>query len=89
MNYLRHNAWQLLIATDQWLNVLIGMIFHPLTQHWGDETLSSAAHRRRLAGWPLAAWLIDVLFRLFGERDHCACSYKSEREGRHLPPELR
>lgn len=71
----------LLIATDQWINALCG--------GYCDETLSSRAHRRRLAGNPrLADWL-DRFFALFGDRNHCQASFESERLGRQLPPELR
>ena len=70
-----------LIAFDQLLNaVFCG---------WPDETLSSRAHRRRLAGKPLLADGLDGFFAVFGDRNHCQASYESERLGRQLPPELR
>lgn len=69
------------IAVDQLINAICG--------GWPDETLSSRAHRRRLAGKArLADWL-DGFFAVFGDRNHCQASYESERLGRQLPPELR
>ena len=69
-----------LIAADQLVNALLA--------GWPDETLSSRAWRWEQNGvrsWPRR--LIDRLF--FWEQDHCRESYRSEREGRQLPPELR
>jgi hypothetical protein len=66
---------QLLIALDQLANTLLG--------GWADETLSSRAYRR---GWAAARW-IDALF--FWETEHCAASYRAERQRLQLPPEFR
>ncbi len=66
---------QVAIAVDQLGNALLG--------GWADETLSSRSYR----SIPKAAWLIDKLF--FWQDNHCMNAYISEREGRHLPPELR
>lgn len=71
----------ILIAVDQLINAICG--------GWCDETLSSRAHRRRLAGKPRLADCIDWLFALFNDDNHCQASYESERLGRQLPPELR
>jgi len=68
-----------LIAFDQGINALAG--------GWPDETLSSRAHRRRLAGKPRLANFIDCLF--CWEAEHCRESFESERTGRQLPPEAR
>ncbi len=78
-------AWllQLLIAIDQLINALIG--------GWADETLSSRAWRmaRESNGWITVRNWIDLIFRIFGERDHCLNSYMSEKLRAHVPPELR
>ena len=69
-----------LIAIDQLFNAAIG--------GYCDETLSSRAWRWEQDGvraWPRR--LIDLIF--FWEPNHCRESYRSEREGRQLPPELR
>lgn len=69
-----------LIAVDQLVNALLA--------GWPDETLSSRAWRWEQNGvrsWPRR--FIDRLF--FWEKQHCFQSYKSEREGRQLPPEFR
>ena len=73
-------AKKVLIAVDQLLNALLA--------GWPDETLSSRAFRWDRNGvrkWPRI--MIDCLF--FWESQHCFQSYRSEREGRQLPPELR
>lgn len=69
----------ILIAIDQLCNTVLNG--EP------DETLSSRAHRRRLAGKPFLAECIDAIFCL--DPNHCRESYESERLGRQLPPELR
>ena len=69
-----------LIAIDQLFNAVIG--------GYCDESLSSRAYRWEKNGvrsWPRR--VIDRLF--FWEPNHCRESYRSEREGRQLPPELR
>ena len=69
-----------LIAIDQLFNAAIG--------GYCDESLSSRAFRWEQDGvraWPRR--VIDKLF--FWEPNHCRESYRSEREGRQLPPELR
>lgn len=71
---------KVLIAVDQLANALLS--------GWPDETLSSRAYRWEQNGmrsWPRR--FIDRLF--FWESNHCRESYRSEREGRQLPPELR
>ena len=76
MTYLK----KVLVALDQLFNAVIG--------GYCDETLSSRAWRWEQDGvraWPRR--LIDKLF--FWEPNHCRESYRSEREGRQLPPELR
>lgn len=71
----------LLIAFDQLLNAFAG--------GWCDETISSRSHRRRMAGCPALANVIDAVAWCFGDMNHCKESYESERAGRWLPPELR
>ena len=69
-----------LVALDQLVNALLG--------GWPDETLSSRCWRLEMAGvrsWPRK--IVDALF--FWDASHCRESYKSERTGRQLPPELR
>lgn len=72
---------QIPVAIDQFVNTLFG--------GWADETISSAAWRKRNEGkgWRFLRCLIDCIF--FWQEDHCLNSYESERTGRHLPPELR
>lgn len=73
------DCFQILIAIDQLFNTLLG--------GYADETISSAAHRRRMLGRPVLAAVIDALF--FWQKDHCEQAYKSEIERAHLPPEFR
>lgn len=69
-----------MIAIDQLLNAVGG--------GYCDETLSSRAYRWDVDGvrkWPRR--LIDRLF--FWEEGHCRESYRSERDRRQMPPDLR
>ena len=71
---------KVLVALDQLVNALLA--------GWPDETMSSRVWRWEQDGvraWPRR--LIDRLF--FWDPGHCRESYRSEREGRQLPPELR
>lgn len=73
-----------------WLNsvaVALDQLVNAICRGFSDETISSRAHRRRLAGKPLLANLIDALF--FWDKDHCKESYENERLRKQLPPELR
>ena len=73
---------QIGIAASQALNAIFG--------GWADESLSSRAWRSQdRRGWSYAVWLIDAVFRLFGERDHCWQAYESERGRLQSPPDLR
>ena len=74
-------AKNVLIALDQLANALANGA--------PDETLSSRAHRARMAGkpgWGRVADFIDRLF--FWDQDHCRESWKSELQRRHLPREM-
>ncbi len=84
---LKHNLWQILIAFDQLLNTVFGLIF--CYRAWADETISSQAYRWYMTGnntWLIK--IIDFIFLAF-EKNHCQNSFESERLSRHLPPELR
>ena len=72
---------QIPIAIDQLINTLFG--------GWADETISSVAWRKRHEGkgWAILRRVIDTLF--FWQETHCRSAYESERQRRHLPPELR
>lgn len=74
---------QVLIALDQLANALLFFGF-------ADETISARSWRQRhKLQWRIARALIDRLFALLGDVDHCERSYESERTGAHLPGELR
>lgn len=71
----------ILIALDQLANAI--------ANGSPDETLSSRAHRARLAGkpgWRRVAGVIDRLF--WWDKDHCRESWLAERHRRHLPREM-
>ena len=77
-NYVKNVA----IAVDQLINTL--------ACGWPDETISSRSYRWSVHGirsWPRV--LIDTVANVFGDKNHCFESYRSERNGRQLPPELR
>lgn len=84
---IRHGGYQLAIALDQLLNVAL----NPLSREsWADETMSSRCWRQRHR-YPYKAYrvVIDALFWPIQGADHCENAFRKEREGRHLPPELR
>lgn len=96
----RHNGKQFLIAVDQGLNALLGLLLglagllyllpRPAGFWWADETISAHCWRWELSGvrrWPRL--LVDALACCWGDIDHCRESYESERLGRQLPPEER
>ena len=92
-----HNWHQALVSLDQalynvggaiWAILACAVLCMPTGKTYADETLSSRAWRWEqdsVRSWPRR--LIDKLF--FWEPNHCRESYRSEREGRQLPPELR
>ena len=87
MKILAHNIYQLLIAFDQFVNALTGLICFK-EKIWADESLSSRAYRMDRDGvrsWPKK--VINAMF--FWQKNHCLSAYTNEREGRQLPPELR
>ena len=86
---IRHNIRQCLVSWDQALTCTALSLLVCWEKSWADETLSARAHRRRLAGKPWLARMIDWFFGLFGDKDHCKEACESERFGRQLPPELR
>lgn len=74
-----------------WINVLIGLDQFTTTLLGGypDETMSSYAWRLEKRGKFFGFWrrVIDGIF--FWQKDHCFKAVMSERQKRHLPPELR
>jgi hypothetical protein len=75
---------QNLIAVDQLLNTLLG--------GYADETLSSRSYRAERDGklfGKITRPIIDMVFNIFGDKQHCYNSYISERDNYHLPPEFR
>lgn len=88
MTTFRHNWYQILVSLDQTLTTVFCSIFFPTERSYADETLSCRAVRWEACGtrsWPRR--LIDRLF--FWEEQHCLTAYRSEREKKQLPPELR
>lgn len=94
----RHNGKQFLIAVDQGLNALLGLLLglagllyllpRPAGYWWADESISAHCWRWELAGvrrWPRL--LVDSLF--FWESGHCRRSFESEQQGQQLPPDER
>ena len=96
LQVIKHNFWQTIISIDQFVHcfgfliISIFCFFKNILKPkvWADETLSSHCwrwHINQIRDWPYK--LIDIIF--FWEKDHCKNSYESERNRRHLPPELR
>ena len=95
---LVENCRQSLIAIDQWVNTLGGILHSildicqlsrtPSEVYYADETLSAHSYRdykNSVRMWPMK--IIDNLF--FFDKNHCEESYESEIERRQLPPEYR
>lgn len=89
---LGFNIHQLLIAVDQTLNVVCGLLIG--SKSYSDETFSSRCWRWKkdnIRSYP--ANIVDTL--LFFDRDkttgkkHCELSYDSEMNRTQLPPEFR
>lgn len=78
---------QVLIAADQFLSTLVGLLRFPFARemHWADETLSAMAYRNRARpGWRLTMRIIDAIF--FFDTNHCRSSHYMELQRKHLPP---
>lgn len=89
-----HNLKQTLIAFDQLIYCLIGTIlsiFNHKIKVYADLTISAQSYRLANKGkWYGKAmrFSIDILFRIF-ERDHCYKAYLSEKQGTHLPNDIK
>jgi hypothetical protein len=85
---MKHWFYQLFIAVDQLLNVLVT----PFQEGaWADETLSSRAYRMDEIRRPWGRFwrpVIDALFFWQGP-GHCRNAYEKERARIHVPPEMR
>ncbi|PHS68232.1 MAG: pseudouridine synthase [Methylophaga sp.] len=78
---------QVLIAVDQLLNTLLGLIFVFTVGviSWADETVSAKAYRLRDSskGWYRAMRVFNAIF--FWQTDHCKTAFMSELKREHLP----
>lgn len=83
---LKHGFYELFIALDQFLNVLLS----PFSwETWADETFSSRCGRLRHR-YPYKVYekIVNFLFTWQGP-DHCYKAYKKELARIQLPPEMR
>lgn len=82
---------QFLLAVDQLVNTLIGLIVCPFARiiFWADESISSMTYRahRDSKRYGYFMYVINALF--FWQVEHCKKAYEAELNGRHLPPEMR
>lgn len=88
---MKRRLFRILLATDQWLFVLI-----TLGSAWPDEAASAAAWRLEMEGSPHGRFWRPVIDRIFSslpfglsEHDHCRKAFESEKGGKHLPPAYR
>ena len=82
---------QLFIATDQWVNVAVSILWGG-SGGWADETLSSRIYRSARDGKRVGRILmppIDFVFGLWQGPEHCRNAYVKERARSNLPPEFR
>lgn len=87
---IKHNAWQLVVAVDQLLNVAICSVIMPNSKSFADETFSCRCYRKATPGrwgWIAMRKLVDLIFRPF-EKDHCRLAYENEEARGHSPAEL-
>lgn len=84
MKRLKRYLWNLLIAVDQLLNVVVG--------GYPDETFSARTWRKAEADqwfWRAMRRLIDWFFmKAFKQGEHCKKSYDSEAARGHSPKEF-
>ncbi|WP_269633156.1 hypothetical protein [Pelomonas sp. BJYL3] len=74
---------QVLIALDQLANALLFF-------GWADETISARSWRQREKWqWRQARRVIDWIFALLGDSNHCQGAYESELQRSQLPETLR
>lgn len=81
---MKQYVLNLLIAVDQLANAMRG--------GFPDETLSAAAWRTEQSGKLAGIFfrpVIDFLFGLLGDKDHCKMSYESEVRNLQLPGSYR
>lgn len=76
--HLKHRWINLLLALDQFANVLLG--------GQPDETISSRAYRGRREKW-YWRWLAAALDRL--DPGHSLAAWEAERRGRQQDPDAR
>lgn len=71
---------RVILALDYLLNTLLG--------GWHDEWVSTRAHRMQHQSrtWALVRRVIDAVFSLAGQEQHCMWSYVSDQMHRALPP---
>lgn len=70
---------RVLIAIDQLCNAVIGGS--------PDETMSSRVWRNSLKGYwyaKVGVKILDAVFSLFGDKDHCRVSYENEMTRKQL-----
>lgn len=87
---IKHNFTQILIAFDQFLNVLLCSIFEPCSKQWADETFSAHCYRSKDKNyiWRFLYYFVNTLF-FWQSSNHCYSSYLSEIERKQLPKEMR
>ena len=96
---LAHNTKQLLIALDQTANAAMGFVA-ALVDLWprcraAGLVVDGCNHQRHCWHWHIhdvRSWprrMVDGVALILGDENHCLESYKSEVEGRQLPPEMR
>lgn len=85
----RRLAKQILIAWDQWANVLAWAAGEGFGH--ADETLSARAWRlrHRVGTWGRFQRALDWIFARLGDPDHCLGSYIAEFERHQLPEAYR
>lgn len=83
LSKLKTYLFNVSVSLDQLLNTVF-------LNGYPDETLSSHFYRwNRDSVYKYPMIILDKIAGLFGDKNHCYESYKSEERRRQLPPEFR
>ena len=93
---IKYNFHQLLIAFDQLLRCVLGLIISLINGHsksYADETLSAYAYRKSLNNGyaKVLMYMIDFLLLPFEgfKLGHCERSFYNEKHKKHLPSDYK
>ena len=85
--------YQLAIGLSQLAHGVVGLLAVPFGSPiaMADEALSAASWRKHTShkGWAVSKVLIDFIFTIFGQHDHCFNAWLSEKDRKQQPQDYR